>query len=326
MGKRRTDPGYGQGEVTLDADDEALIDEKELTERLLKTLEDPGYRPPTLPSVSLELMALAQKPGVTFGDVVALLERDTMLTGRVMKLVQSPIYKAATRITSLRQALVRIGLNPLRDMVFEASLQLRVFRSEAYADTMERLRRHSAVVAHLSRMICKYTAIEGEYAFLCGLFHDVGIAGILLTLGEPGGGKASPDLTAIWPALDRAHARAGDRIAELWELPQEVRMVIAAHHQVLIEGFAHPLAATVCLADDLTRVLGAGLLPEAAEEEEEEEEGAEVSLELACMQSLIRVDGSSESTLAAAREALQLEDRKLELIRSDAKEIVGAIQ
>ncbi|MFQ5697969.1 MAG: HDOD domain-containing protein [Myxococcota bacterium] len=318
MGKRRTDPGYGQGEVTLGADDEALLDEQALTEQLLTTLQDPGYRPPTLPSVSVELMSLAQKPGVTFDDVVALLERDTMLTGRVMKLVQSPIYAAARRVTSLKQALVRIGLNALRDMVFEASLQLRVFRSDAYADTMERLRRHSAVVAHLSRLICRYTAIEGEYAFLCGLLHDVGIAGILLTLGDSSAGKLPPDLTAIWPALDRAHAPAGDRIAELWGLPQEIRMVIGAHHQVMIQGFPHPLAATVCLADDLAHALGVGLLPEKADEE--------LSLERACLQSLVAIDASGESTLAAAREALALDERKLELIRSDAEEIAAAIE
>ena len=55
--------------------------------------------------------------------------------------------------------------------------------------------------AHLCRILCKYTSLEGEYAFLCGLLHDVGIAATLIAFADTGPRKRAPDLIAIWPAV-----------------------------------------------------------------------------------------------------------------------------
>ena len=59
-------------------------------------------------------------------------------------------------------------------------MNLKVFRSNDYADTMELLRRHSTMTAHLAKVVCKYSPVEGDFAFMAGLLHDVGIAGTLL--------------------------------------------------------------------------------------------------------------------------------------------------
>lgn len=319
MGKRKTDPGYGQGQVELDLDDDVLLDEDEVTKRLLACFSSPGYAPPRLPSVAVELMSLAQKPGVDLPEIIALLERDTMLVGQVMKLVNSPLYSAQSQVTSLQSALLRIGLNNLRDLVFQASVNLRVFRCDAYADAMERLRRHSTLVGHLCRVVCKYTAVEGEYAFLCGLLHDVGIAATLIALSE-GKGKSAPELIAVWPAVDRVHAQAGALIAELWDLPADVRLVIGAHHQVVLQGFPHPLASTVCVANQIAQERGVGLVPG----EDEQVKGAS-ALEQACLQSHVNIDASLPGTVLRAREALCLTDAQLDLIGQECSKLTEGL-
>ncbi|MFQ5512959.1 MAG: HDOD domain-containing protein [Myxococcota bacterium] len=315
-GKRKTDPGYGQGRAAIAWDDDVFLDEEKLTAHLLEVFQAPSYRPPTLPGVAMELMGLSQKPDVEFDEIVALLEQDAMLAGKIMKVMQSPIYRTASPITSLKAAVTRLGLNTLRDIVVEIAMHLRVFRCDAFADTMERTRRHSTATAHLARIVCRYTALEGEYAFLCGLLHDIGIAGILIALAEGVGRKDRPDLISIWPAIDRAHAEAGRSMCGLWELPAEIQMVVGAHHQVLIEGYAHPLAATVCLADDLSHELGFGVIPR-----EEEGVAGRSELESACLQSHTGVDRSGPKTLEQACAALQIGDKQMELIRRDAEEL-----
>jgi HD-like signal output (HDOD) protein len=302
--------------VDLEFADEILLDEDEVTARLLETFSNPSYRPPKMPGVAMELMNLAQKLDVTFDEVVALLEQDAMLTGQVMRLMQSVVYSGQTRITSLKQALVRMGLRNLRDIVLEASLNMRVFRSDAYADTMERIRRHSTLVAHVSRVVCKYTSMEGEYAFICGLLHDVGVAGILIALSETAAKDAPPDLIAIWPAIDRIHPEAGVLMAKHWELPAEVQMVVGAHHKVLIDDFPHPLAATVCLAEDIAHQLGAGLVAS-----DSDDPGGTTSLEATCLQSHTNVDRSRPRVLEHASQALCLGAAQLDLIKDEAAEI-----
>jgi putative nucleotidyltransferase with HDIG domain len=315
-GKRKTDPGYGCGEVTLAFDDDVLLDEQELTHRLLEVFNAPDYRPPTLPSVAMELLSLSQQPEVRFEDIVALLEQDTMLTGKVLKLLQSPIYAGTGKgVASLKNAVIRVGLNTLRDIVLETSLNMRVFRADAFTDTMERLRRHSVFTAHLCKTVCKYTTIEGEYAFLCGLLHDVGIAGTLIALAEKSG-KKRPDMVAIWPAIDGVHQEAGALMAKVWQLPMEIQMVIGAHHAVMIEGYAHPLAATVCLAEAIAHELGVGLVPKEGEDVKDTD-----ALESACLQSHTSVDRSSPKGLEHARQALQLSDQQAGLIHDEAEQL-----
>jgi len=201
----------------------------------------------------------------------------------------------------------------------EIAMNMKVFKSADYADTMNLLRRHANATAHLSKLVCKYTEIEGEYAFMAGLLHDVGIAGTLLALSERKGPRAAPpDLIAIWPAVDRVHQRAAELMADHWDLPADIKLVVGAHHQVIIQGHAHPLAATVCLAEDLAHELGRGVIPK-----EGDRVAAMSALEKDCVRSHTGVDRSSPKTLEHAREALRLGDSQLELIRGEAEQLIA---
>ncbi len=145
-------------------------------------------------------MTLSQRTDVEIDDVVALLEQDSMIAGRVLKIVGSAAMTGAVKITSLREATMRIGLKTIHDIVMEIAMNMRVFKSADYSDTMELLRRHATATAHLSRIVCKYTALEAEFAFMAGLMHDVGIAGTLLVLSDSKGrSKTPPDLISIPP-------------------------------------------------------------------------------------------------------------------------------
>jgi HD-like signal output (HDOD) protein len=78
-------------------------------------------------------------------------------------------------------------------------------------------------------VICNYTPVDGEFASMAGLLHDVGIAGTLLALSEGKGKRRTPpELISIWPAVDRVHQRAGDLMAQHWELPSDLRLAISA--------------------------------------------------------------------------------------------------
>ncbi|MEE9281959.1 MAG: hypothetical protein V3V67_17440 [Myxococcota bacterium] len=91
-------------------------------------------------------------------------------------------------------------------------------------------------------------------------------------------------------------------------------MVIGAHHQGMIEGFAHPLAATVCLAEQIAHEQGFGLV--AGEGERVESVSA---VEEACLQSHTNVDRSLPSAVQRAREALGLTDAQMGLIGQETE-------
>lgn len=314
-GKKKGEEGYGQGKVSIAEGADVLLDEEQMVEELLSCIESPNYSPPTLPAVAMDLMTLSQKADVEIGEVVKLLEQDSLIAGRVLKMVSLSSMSGVVKITSLREATMRLGLLKIRDLVMEIAMTMRVFKSEDYGDAMETLRVHAMQTAHLSRTVCKYTPIEGEFAFLAGLLHDVGIAGTLLSLSErKTRRKGPPDLASIWPALDRVHQRAGEIMAKQWDLPSDIQLAISAHHQVLVGGQPHPLAATIAIANQLCHDLGTGVIPKEGDSLDQMD-----ALERACLESHAYVDQSSRKTLDHAREALGVDDKTLSLMREDAK-------
>lgn len=303
-GKKRWEEGYGRGEASIAEDDDVLLDGEALGERLLATFRAPGYQPPAMPTTATRLMTMSQDPNIELDDVILTLEQDQIIAGRVLKIASSAAFGGASQIDSLRGALMRFGMNTLRDLVLEIAMNMRVFKCEGYTEPMERVRIHSQATARLCRVVCKYTSIDGEFAFLCGLLHDVGIAGILVGLSDVPRGQPIPDLDVLWPEIHAAHLEATETMTRLWDLPPEIPMILGAHHQVEIGGIPHPLAATVCLADHLANERGFGL----------HIDGEETT----AMGTHPHLDRSGPRPLAIARDALEVHDAAWSLIETEA--------
>lgn len=250
--------GYGRGEVAIDVPEPTLVEARTLKERLLTTFRSPNYRPPVLPAVATELLALSRRADVGFQDVTKTLERDPMLAAAVLRLAQSPAYATRIAPSSLLDAVQRLGLLTVRDMVFQVVVGMRVFRAPGYDTLMEKLRRHSILTAHATRLICTRTALASEQAFLCGLLHDVGFSGVLLALTDLPI-KERPPLSAMISALSDMHDEAGAMMARIWELAPDIQLVLQKHHDFDRTRMPHPLIAAVTYAEALAADHGAGL-------------------------------------------------------------------
>jgi len=211
----RMNPEYGRGTHTLPADTPSLADEeKRLVDWLDGFLATPGLELPRPPRVAMEILELSRKPTARIEDISALLEREPLLAGRVLRLANSALYGASAPVTTLKMALIRMGLNVVRDVVMEAAFQMTVLRAEGFNDTLERIRKHSTAVAWLSRFVARNTSIDAENAFLVGLMHDVGLSVGLIGLTEfLKARKTAPTLTPLrWLAVEEVHERFTEHV------------------------------------------------------------------------------------------------------------------
>ena len=231
---------------------------EDLAQQLEMAFTSPDYRPPTLPEVALDIVRLAHDPDVDIGRFARLLEKDPILAGQVLKQAQSPYYSPAQQSAprSLREAIIRLGLLTLQNIVVEAAMHLRVFRTDGYTEAMQRISRHSSATAYFSRIVSQYTTFPSEFAFLCGLLHDVGTAGLLIVLGDWWTDRPAPTIEVLWPTLDGLHPKMSALMTRLWTLPPEVELAVGHHHRVEVGEFDHPLASIVCVAEDLANQLG----------------------------------------------------------------------
>lgn len=257
-------PNYGRGTADLSDDVGSLGDEEaRLRTWLDGYLSQPGLDLPRPPRIALEILELSQKPTARIEDISALLEREPLLAGRVLKLANSALYGSTTPVTTLKMALVRMGLSTVKDVVMEAAFHMTVIRAEGFADTLEQIRRHSTAVAWLSRFIARNTSIDAENAFLVGLLHDVGLSIALVGLTEfCKQEKTAPHLTPLrWLAVDSVHEQFAERVLSSWGMTPGVTLVVKHHHSLMVQGMAHPSIAILMIAELIAHEAGWGVTP-----------------------------------------------------------------
>lgn len=255
---------YGRGEYTLPSDTVDLERrQQELRAWLDGFLARPNLELPRPPAVALEVLELSRKPTARIEDIAKVLEREPLLAGRVLKLANSALYGGTTACVTLKQALIRMGLAIVRDVVMEAAMHLTVIHAEGLNATLESIRRHSSAVAWVSRFVARNTSIDAENAFLLGLLHDLGLSIALMGVADFQRAKKQPaKLDAIsWLAAEAVHERYTEEVLRTWGLPPMLTLVLGHHHALKLQGRPHPQVAVLIVAEQLAAEAGWGVQP-----------------------------------------------------------------
>lgn len=194
--------------------------------------------------------------------VSQIIEKDTVVAGNVLKLVNSAMYGRRSPVTSIRNASSLLGMNRLRNAVLGMSItrmwnQLKVPPTWSTA----RFNLHSVGVAILSDMLAQRVVAEfPEGAFLAGLFHDVGKMLIAIVLRPEYERIMALSLESGRPWVDCekevlgfTHADLSSDVVKAWKMPDAIRSAVEDHHsdsnrQNIPHGTL-PLAALIHTAD-----------------------------------------------------------------------------
>jgi len=213
--------------------------------------------PPFSPILNKLLATLADE-NVSFTQVAALIEKDTVVAGNVLHLVNSALYARRGAINSVGHALSILGIIKLRNAVLGMSItkmwnQVRT----PVSWSMARFNMHSAATAILSDILAQRAPVYyPEGAFIAGLMHDMGR--LLIAIGLPAESntiaKACPnDLSSFeyeQTTLGFAHPELSAEALRLWKLPEPIQVAVRDHHmEVEIRpGAQIPLSTVVAAA------------------------------------------------------------------------------
>jgi HD-like signal output (HDOD) protein len=233
-------------------DESGAAGESPITTLLRERFAAPDYHPPMLPAAAVEVLRLSQLPDAGVEDIVLVLEKDTLLAGRVLKLAQSAFYAGKSPAKTLVHASVRLGLTTLRNVVLESAFHTRLVRGTAFDGVLSLAQTHSLGVAYLCRMVARSLEADPDVAFMLGLMHEVGLIAALTVLSEQRGQPLNPDVIATVRLI---HAEAGESVAGIWKLPDPLRHAIGKHHEPPTE----PAPSVLAIAEHLSERLGMGL-------------------------------------------------------------------
>ncbi|MBN2071074.1 MAG: HDOD domain-containing protein [Candidatus Krumholzibacteriota bacterium] len=221
-------------------------------------------RLPSLSNIVGEFLDISKKEMISGRDIQKVLSKDQALVSRLLKLANSSFYGRSGTITSITDAIVMIGLDNVKKIVYAVSsegLIRRDFKGYPYSEKGFWL--HSMGVGTACRVLNERVGEAGfndEQAFIAGLVHDAGKLIIDDFLkGRTGLGPISLDEERSAAGID--HADLGKRIMERWSIPEIISESVRFHHDPLEGDVVRPDALVVSLADRICNFWNVGIQP-----------------------------------------------------------------
>jgi HD-like signal output (HDOD) protein len=183
--------------------------------------------------VVTEFLALARREIYSARDFEAVLSKDQALVARLLKLANSGIYGRSRTVRTIPEAVVLIGLEPLKKLVFAVSaagLVRHALRHYGYHPD-QGFWLHGLGVAQAAGVVAEASRpcpLRGDEAYVAGLLHDVGKLVIDEFLALPGGSPATLDEEREAVGLD--HAELAEYILHQWNLPEAITASVRWHH------------------------------------------------------------------------------------------------
>jgi HD-like signal output (HDOD) protein len=196
-----------------------------------------GQLPPFSPILNRLIASLANED-VSFAKIADLIEKDTVLAGNILKLVNSALYGLSGTVNSIRHAVSLLGISKLRN----AALSMSVARMWSQVKTpagwsTPNFNQHSVGVGILSDLLAQRLDVEyAEGAFAAGLFHDLGLLLVAigmhdeyrqLTLLTQKNNRWEPEYEI--QVLGMTHAELSAEALAQWKLPEEIQTAVRYH-------------------------------------------------------------------------------------------------
>lgn len=237
-----------------------------MTKITLEELVESDVRLVSLPEVSYRIREAVDNPTTSFDTIANLVEQDTALTARVLRIANSGFFGFPYQIQSVSRAISIIGTQQLCDLVL-ATTVLRQFEGvNVSAVTMESFWKHSigcAVIARILAAMRRETNIERFY--VGGLLHDIGRLVIFIKMPELAqriiderdtSKRLLSDIERELLGFD--HTEIGAALIRSWHLPAFYEESVRYHHR-LSGATIYPIeAAVVHLADIIANALCTG--------------------------------------------------------------------
>lgn len=192
-------------------------------------------RLPVLPSSVQTAMNLLQDPQVDMGSLAAALQYDPGITANILRLANSAYFGAVHRITTLRDAVVRLGEKRVAQLLLTVAVAPRISGEVAGYDMPPcALLEQSLAVATASELVAVECGIAPPaHTFTAGLLANVGKVVLDQFMGvdaEPITDLALTEGISFEQAERRVlgvdHLEVGAELLAYWNLPDEIVNVV----------------------------------------------------------------------------------------------------
>ena len=225
---------------------------------------------PTLPRTSTDIMDAIDDENVNIDRVTELIEQDISLAVQVLKFANSPFCGTIHTVSSIKHAIVVMGLGEIKALLLVFAVQKFFDSSSVDNDNRKRFWTHSVVCSHVARYLARYFQRQADDTiFISALIHDLGKIVLdqylhkefleivdLIMMDNTSFKEAEKAVVGI------THCQVAAKLLKQWCFPQKVVMQVFYHHVPWHEPEFAENAAIIYLANILTKMAGFSCLEE----------------------------------------------------------------
>lgn len=239
-------------------------------EQRLIRLQNYINRMPSLSTTVTKVLKICNNPATSPNDLNRVISLDPVLTGQVLKLINSAYYSLPNQVTSMTRAIIMLGINTVKNLSLSTAVIASLSEKGSFeAFSMEDFWTHSICVGVTAKSLAAIKGIPStdlEEYFVAGLLHDLGKIPLYNCFRE----EYAPALETV--TLEHGslrhtensvfginHCMVGKMIAEKWQLGDTINDSLCYHHNPEEAGKKNrQLIVIVSLANTVANIFEIG--------------------------------------------------------------------
>ena len=202
-------------------------EEQFLFDELRRAFKADRLQLPALPEAALKIRQVINQSSVGTSEIIQIVQTDPILSARLIKVANSPLYGTWREIKTVRDAVRRLGLETTRGLSFSLSVkQLFHARSSMIKQQLKQMYDESIQVSSLAYVITQKRAknLDPEQALLAGLLARLGVIPILKYVDENPGLISSIDM--LHKSLIHLNVPISRLIFDRWNFDEQFLSVV----------------------------------------------------------------------------------------------------
>lgn len=200
---------------------------------------------PLSPGLLGDVLRLLRDPDVDTNRLIRFVSSDQSMAARVLRMANVAAYAPMVEVTSINQAVIRLGTDSVRRALLTVCFASWAYPSGPHAGYARAQVAHGVTTGMLARHVAASTSADGDEAFAQGLLHDIGKLFLLRLRAEyVRRGGVLPSEAELTRVEGERHAEVGALAMQLWGLPLVLREPIRWHQDPL-SAPTFPRAAAV---------------------------------------------------------------------------------
>lgn len=144
-------------------------------EELFRQLRDFIDRMPSLSTTVTKVMEVCNQPNTSPNDLNRVISLDPVLTGHVLKLINSAYYSLPNQVTTLTRAIIMLGLNTVKNLALSTAVLGTLGKEKSECFSMDTFWTHSICTGVTAK------AIAGEKIYQLRTGKNISLPGCCMT-------------------------------------------------------------------------------------------------------------------------------------------------